>query len=169
MQTRGKLRFVVRNFFDSQYQKTLKIALLCFSKNLVSKNFVHRRGLSRFSVRNFMSHCGDKGRRGALLYFRMFLVSKDFLDIWGGYHKIPLKVLVSDYWRLSLRNFSVFQNYFRIENFYAYEADITFSVGDISSQSTEILRRGTILFCRKKFGIEKIYAQEGDITFLRRN
>ena len=74
----------------------------CVSKkSSIEKIFLHRRGISKFSVGFDLSHSTPNFRRGSLRCFQNFLVSKSFVDMRGGYHKFPLKVLVSEIRNLS--------------------------------------------------------------------
>ena len=80
----------VKNFLSHSTEKFRVGTFLCFTKFLVSKNFMEKRlgkkegGVSRYSVKIFLSHSTEKLRRGTFLFYTKFLVSKYFMDTrWG--------------------------------------------------------------------------------------
>ena len=75
--------FLSKNFSHST--EKLRRSLLCFKKNLVSKNFMHERGRHQGLVENFLFHKTEKLRERSLVCFRNFLVWKKIMDKrWGG-------------------------------------------------------------------------------------
>ena len=69
MPKRGILRFSIENLLSHSTEKNRRETLLCFTKFLVSKNFMDegegggREGASRFSLKKFLTHGAEKLRK----------------------------------------------------------------------------------------------------------
>ena len=85
MPKRGISRFSVENLLSHSTEKLRRGIIRCFTKSLVSKNFMPMRGLSRFSIEKLLSHSTEKLCSWALLCFwNRFLISISFMDKKGG-------------------------------------------------------------------------------------
>ena len=101
------------NFYLSHSTETFRRgALLCFTKFLVSKNFMHKRGYLDFVENFFLT--APKNFVGEPLCFRKILVSKNVMHI-----TILSIFFVSPHRKTSLEKHSVFQEISSIEKFHA--------------------------------------------------
>ena len=62
--------FCANIFLSHRVQKIRRGTLLCFGKNRVSKNLMHKNGISLISLGKFLSHSAEKSRKGPLPCFR---------------------------------------------------------------------------------------------------
>ena len=101
----------------------LKSSLRKFSTNINSTTDFYilcKRGGSRLFVQNFLSHSTEKFRWGTLRCIRKFRVAKNFMhQREGGIKFLRRKLFVTQYWKISLGNTSVFQKNSCIAKFYA--------------------------------------------------
>ena len=91
---RGISQFYVENLLFHSHKKLRRRTLLCFKKNLVSKNFMHNRsGIMVLST----SFCltGPKNFVRVPFVFQILSNMETNMDMRWGYHIFPLKFSVS--------------------------------------------------------------------------